>query len=60
MKFKCEKYPQLWVNLPGGKSVRFVDGEAEVGDTAAVDALKSLPAEYEVKAVGGRAPKAKE
>lgn len=58
MKFKSEKYPQLRVNVPEGGSVRFTDGELEASDPKVVEALKSLPAEYEVKAVGGRPSKA--
>ena len=51
MKFKCDRYPQLDVH----GVVKFVDGEADVTDKAAIDALKALPDEYGVKAAtGGR------
>ncbi|WP_206794002.1 hypothetical protein [Amycolatopsis sp. MtRt-6] len=54
MKFTSTKYPQLVVHDLG---VTFVDGEAEVNNKAAVDALKALPPELGVRAAGGRPPK---
>ena len=55
MKFTSARYPQLRVNVPGAASVRFTDGELETTDAKAVEVLKSLPAEYEVKADGSGA-----
>lgn len=52
MKFTSARYPQLRVNVPGAASVRFTDGELETSDPKAVEALKSLPAEYEVTGDG--------
>lgn len=57
MKFKSETYPQLRVLLGGGKHVKFADGELETTDKAAIEALKALPKDMGVKAVGGRPSK---
>ncbi|OXM63140.1 hypothetical protein [Amycolatopsis vastitatis] len=57
MKFTSTKYPQLVIHDLG---VTFVDGDAEVTDKAAVDALKALPPELGVRAVGGRPAKERE
>ncbi|MCP3800326.1 hypothetical protein NLX83_13765 [Allokutzneria sp. A3M-2-11 16] len=53
MKFISTKYPNLVVHDLG---VTFDNGEAEVADKTTVEALRKLPAELEVRAVGGRPP----
>lgn len=57
MKFTSDRYPQLHVKVPGGSTVRFVDGQADVTDKAAIEAVKALPDQYGVKAVGSRPAK---
>jgi hypothetical protein len=54
VKFTSTRYPQLVVHDLG---VTFVDGEAEVTDKTVIDALRDLPAEIGVRAVGGRPSK---
>ncbi len=54
MKFTSSVYKELVVHDLG---VTFVDGEAEVTDKATADALRGLPAELGVRAVGGRPSK---
>ena len=51
MKFTSSKHPQLVVH---DLNVVFVDGEAEVTDKTTIEALRGLPAELGVRAVGGR------
>lgn len=51
MKFTSTRHPQLIVH---DLDVVFVDGEAEVTDKATIEALRGLPAELGVRAVGGR------
>ncbi|MFC0434564.1 hypothetical protein [Kutzneria buriramensis] len=51
MKFTSTRHPELIVHDLG---VVFVDGEAEVTDKATIEALRGLPAELGVRAVGGR------
>ncbi|MCP2248182.1 hypothetical protein [Lentzea aerocolonigenes] len=53
MRFTSSIYKELVVHDLG---VTFVDGEAEVPDKATADALRGLPAEFGVRAVGGRPP----
>ena len=54
MRFTSSIYKELVVHDLG---VTFVDGEAEVSDKATADALRGLPAELGVRAVGGRPAK---
>ena len=54
MKFTSTRYEQLVVHDLG---VTFIDGEAEVSDKTAIEALRRLPAELGVRATGGRPPK---
>lgn len=54
MRFTSNIYKQLVVHDLG---VTFVDGEAEVIDKATMDALRALPADFGVRAAGGRPPK---
>ena len=54
MRFTSIVYKELVVHDLG---VTFVDGEAEVSDKATADALRGLPAELDVRAVGGRPAK---
>jgi hypothetical protein len=51
VKFTSSKHPQLVVH---DLNVVFVDGEAEVTDKASIEALRGLPSELGVRAVGGR------
>ncbi len=51
MKFTSTRHPELIVHDLG---VTFVDGEAEVTDKATIEALRGLPSELGVRAVGGR------
>jgi hypothetical protein len=51
VRFTSSIYRQLVVHDIG---VTFVDGEAEVTDKATADALRALPADFGVRAVGGR------
>jgi hypothetical protein len=51
VKFTSAKHRELVVHDLG---VVFVDGEAEVTDKAAIEALRGLPTELGVRAVGGR------
>jgi hypothetical protein len=51
MRFTSTKYPQLVVYDLG---ITFVDGEADVMDKEVAAALKGLPHELGVRAVGGR------
>ena len=54
MRFTSSVYKELVVHDLG---VTFVDGEAEVADKATADALRGLPADLGVRAVGGRPAK---
>ncbi|PWK83193.1 hypothetical protein C8D88_11178 [Lentzea atacamensis] len=54
MRFTSSVYKELVVHDLG---VTFRDGEAEVTDKATADALRGLPAELGVRAVGGRPAK---
>ncbi|KJK50425.1 hypothetical protein UK23_10510 [Lentzea aerocolonigenes] len=54
MRFTSSVYKELVVHDLG---VTFIDGEAEVTDKATADALRGLPAELGVRAVGGRPAK---
>ncbi|MDX8054807.1 hypothetical protein SK571_36020 [Lentzea sp. BCCO 10_0798] len=54
MRFTSSVYKKLVVHDLG---VTFVDGEAEVSDKATADALRGLPPELGVRAVGGRPAK---
>ncbi len=54
MRFVCERYPELVVHDLG---VVFRDGEAEVTDKDTIEALRTLSAEFGVRAVGGRPTK---
>ncbi|ANZ35949.1 hypothetical protein BBK82_07500 [Lentzea guizhouensis] len=54
MRFTSSVYKELVVHDLG---VTFVDGEAEVSDKATADALRALPADLGVRAVGGRPAK---
>lgn len=51
MKFTSTKYPQLVVH---DLAITFVDDEADVTDKEVAAALKDLPHELGVRAVGGR------
>jgi hypothetical protein len=51
MKFTSTRHAELVVHDLG---VTFVDGEAEVTDKTTIEALRGLPAELGVRAVGGR------
>jgi hypothetical protein len=51
VKFTSTRHPELIVHDLG---VVFVDGETEVTDKATIEALRGLPAELGVRAVGGR------
>jgi hypothetical protein len=54
VRFTSSVYKELVVHDLG---VTFVDGEAEVSDKVTADALRALPAELGVRAVGGRPAK---
>ncbi|GHH59671.1 hypothetical protein [Lentzea cavernae] len=54
MKFTSSVYKELVVH---DLDVTFHDGEAEITDKATADALRGLPAELGVRAVGGRPTK---
>jgi hypothetical protein len=54
LKFISSTYPQLVVHDLG---VTFVDGEAEVTDKNTIEALRGLPTDVGVRAVGGRPAK---
>ncbi len=54
VRFTSSVYKELVVHDLG---VTFVDGEAEVSDKATADALRGLPAELGVRAIGGRPAK---
>ncbi|MFT7836925.1 hypothetical protein Q5530_12315 [Saccharothrix sp. BKS2] len=51
MKFASSRYKQLVIHDLG---VIFTDGEAEVTDKTTIEALRTLPAELGVRAIGGR------
>jgi hypothetical protein len=55
VKFASARHPELVVYDLG---VVFVDGEAEVTDKATIEALRALPSELGVRAVGGRPARA--
>ena len=54
MRFTSSVYKELVVHDLG---VTFVDGEAEVSDKPTADALRALPGELGVRAIGGRPTK---
>jgi hypothetical protein len=54
VRFTSSVYKELVVHDLG---VTFRDGEAEVSDKATADALRGLPTELGVRAVGGRPAK---
>jgi hypothetical protein len=51
VKFTSTRHPHLIVH---DLAVTFVDGETEVTDKATIEALRALPTELGVRAVGGR------
>jgi hypothetical protein len=51
VKFTSTRYKQLVIHDLG---VTFVDGGAEVTDKTTIEALRGLPAELGVHAIGGR------
>jgi hypothetical protein len=63
VKFICQRYPQLRVALGGRKYAAFTEveradpneprrGELETTDKEVIDAVKALPAEFGIQAVG--------